>query len=205
MNAPPTPAAGLFRLPRAIIGIDPGGVWTGLALRARGNRYLGHRIVIAPGAESPIGVGPVYFAAIRAAVVELSDVWFAAHPESGPPGFAVEDLGRPGGFDIAQRDGKKERKRRLIDPMDLMAVSATWGAVTASYPDAIPVPRDGHGAQPLATYPPELVSDGERAARHAEGMLRSARKNADVNHARSAWDVARVGELLAQVRAARRP
>lgn len=193
MTAPRSPGIG----PGGCLGIDPGPVWTALALRARGGRYVGHRIIHRVEDETAIGPGPAYLLEIRAAVVDLLSVWHTRHRTAGEPVIAVEAVAAPRGYDIAARQ-KGGPRRAQLRPRDVMGLAYVAGAVVMAWPDAIIVPHGGYGTRPLATYPDELVTDGERRAKHPLGMLRPAGKSVDEQHGRAAWDLSGVALQIAQ-------
>lgn len=70
----------------------------------------------------------------------------------------------------------------IISVAGLVGTGVVFGAVLARWPNAVIVPPGGNGSLPDAAYPPEI--------------RRRVRLGGPTDHARSAYDVARVGEVL---------
>ena len=107
-------------------------------------------------------------------------------------GLAIEGVRKPN----THHKGEK----RLNDPIYVMALAATWGALLARFPSAVTVPPGGNGSGLLATYPADLVTPSERRAKG--GLMRQAGTTSLISHARSAWDVAGYAAHLARLRGA---
>lgn len=70
----------------------------------------------------------------------------------------------------------------IMSPAGLIGTGIIYGAVLARWPHAVIVPPGGNGSLPDHAYPPEI--------------RRRERLGGPTQHARSAYDVARVGEVL---------
>ncbi|WP_088319874.1 hypothetical protein [Kineosporia sp. R_H_3] len=175
---------------RAWVGIDPGYNDTGIVVR-RGPTLMFHTIVhrdhdeATADAKRGIQVGPRYGMALAAAVTDVvGRVWAVDGHE--PVRVAVEDLTAPGGR-VKSADGSQ----RLVQPRHLAGAAKALAYIeltVALHPLArlVRVPPAKHGQHLLRTYPDALVTAAERQ----HGTNRGARHNADLNHCRSAWDIA---------------
>ncbi len=182
------------------VGIDPGANDTGIVVR-RGDDLLGYTIVkrttdeaLLPGARG-VPVGPRYAQEIASAVRAAILLGRQAAAGGAPLRAAVESIEAP--------TSHIRGKVRLARPVDLIGAGKTLGyveLVVAEHPlcELVRVPADKHGRNWLAAYPPELVTDRERAG----GLNRPALHNADVNHCRSAWDIAGAGPAYLRLAAA---
>jgi len=169
------------------LGIDPGADGTGIALIRTGTRpvtLLDHDVILNDTGE----VGTVYIARVLGAIDRIRCAHFDATTDSGRPRMAVEAVNSPTGF--------AGGKRHPIDPAHLLGCAIVLGAVLAAYPDSVLVPPGGNGHGAYASYPPELVTAGER--RRADWSTRPAGQSTDLRHARSAFDVARQGPRCAR-------
>lgn len=172
------------------VGVDPGYNDTGIVIR-RGPHLEWHTIVhrdhdeATVDAKRGIQVGPRYGLALAAAVSDVvGRVWVEDDPEMVR--VAVEDLAAPGGR-VKAADGSQ----RLVQPRHLAGTAKALAYVELAvslHPKArlVRVPPAKHGQHLLRTYPDALVTAAERQ----HGTNRGARHNADVNHCRSAWDIA---------------
>lgn len=153
-----------------MIGVDPGGTYTGVVARA----------------SLRAGTGPLYAAVVtRADGVELVDYLLevldtivkARSLDSGPQAgeIAVEDVQPPTGW--------KAGERAPIDPEGLLNAARILGGIECRWPNRHLVAPGGHGSHPLALYPAQLIGAREKVG---TGYRR---------HARSAWDVAGVALL----------
>ncbi len=182
------------------VGIDPGSTITGIVVR-RGDDLLGHTLVRRAVDEAlipsnrGIPVGPSYgqtlAVAVRHAILQAHE----AAAGIAPVRVAVEDLIAPAGRVRGQIQGAR--------PVDLMAASKALAYVELAAHESplcelVRVPADRNGRNWLSQYPAALVTDRERS----KGLNRPAEHNADVNHCRSAWDVAGAGPAYARIAAA---
>lgn len=161
-----------------MIGVDPGGRDVGMVVRT-GDEVIDFvvRQSLAPPNEPP----PKEFGwAVCDWVAEARDhALEAGHRVL----IAVEGLVVPTGY----RKGAASGERSRVRPGAMMGVSMVFGAVTATFRDALVVQPGDHGQHNLRTYPKELV--GPRVTTGTGDILR---------HARSAWDVAWEGRRLAR-------
>lgn len=74
----------------------------------------------------------------------------------------------------------------LSNPGGIIAAAMVLGAVLTRWPEAVVVRPGGHGSGAIELYPPTLVGARER---NGAGKMR---------HARSAWDIAGVGAVVAR-------
>jgi hypothetical protein len=145
-----------------VVGIDPGGSWTGIVVR-RGADAIWVDAVHRGDEVGDAGWLTHVLASLNAAMAE------AASLQQGKGLLAVEDVVAP------------NPHVRVTNVAALLATAKVVGMVLAVHPTAILVRPGGHGSAPLASYPPNLVGDRERAG---SGRLK---------HARSAYDVAGAG------------
>lgn len=143
------------------MGVDPGGRHTGVVVRD-GPRLLLHHVIASTDVHHVLGELHVIAAAHNVHVV------------------AVEGVTAPTGF--------KHGKREPINLAGLIGTATMFGAIVATWPDAVVVPPGGNGSGPRGAYPPELF--GPREGPAATGRLR---------HARSAFDVAGLAHRFATV------
>lgn len=164
---------------RVVLGVDPGGTSTGLAVRdvQAGRAGLLDHVVVdrvkadrwshSAGIAAQLGD---YLQAVVAACLGLAG-------EHRVDQVAVEDVVRP------------NPTRGVIDPTGALQAAVVCGTVLAALTPRVQVvlvAPGGNGSQILASYPDDLVTAGERA----KGLFRQAGSSATVRHARSAWDVA---------------
>lgn len=174
------------------LGIDPGGRDTGVVALDRARldvpRLITGVVVTREVDEDTVDqtrgveIGPRYLAQVLAAV-EGAIAAAVNATECVRVRLAVETVVPPNPH-VTRRDG-----RSLTNPKDAIAAAIVLGAVLTRWPDTVRVPPSRNGAALLATYPPELVTAGERRL----GLNRPAQHNAQVCHLRSAWDVALQG------------
>lgn len=88
---------------------------------------------------------------------------------------ALEGIVEPRGRD-------PEGNEVIMTSAGLIGTGIVYGAVLARWPNAVIVPPGGNGSLPDGAYPPEI--------------RRHVRLGGPSDHARSAYDVARVGEVL---------
>lgn len=125
-----------------VLGVDPGGRWTGLVVVERGRAVA--RATVERG--SRVGDGSTDHDYLDDVVVELD----AAHTRYGVELVAVEDVRRP----------VPQAGHRPTNPAGIIAAAVVLGRVIGwaderGRPVAI-VPPGGHGSSPRAAYPPEL-------------------------------------------------
>jgi hypothetical protein len=173
-----------------ILGVDPGGQHTGLAILNSLGHLVDHAVIERPTAEGriawcnrcteaawrmllvPLGYDPDRHTAADV-VTELEDTVIAIEDVIAPN----PHRNRPNGKSIINVDG-------------LLDTAAVFGAFAETPAGTITAVRpDGHGHQPYATYPDELITPAER--RTKGWRLRTAGQSSTIRHARSAYDVAR--------------
>ena len=90
---------------------------------------MAHRLVTRARDEGALGVGPIYFGAVRDAVQGLIGEWEAQHPGAGVL-VAVEQAKPPNGH-VKRRaaDGRVVQSR--LDPVDLMGLAWVLGSIQA--------------------------------------------------------------------------
>lgn len=155
-----------------VVGIDPGGRWTGLIAR-QGDELLDHAVLEHSGGGGGM-VSAEYLVAVVGWVahwVDEMEAEIVGIEEATPPSWRIDGEVSP------------------MAPGSLIGLGQVIGAVQAYYPDAIVVPQSG--TAPLSTYPKALVGPRERTG--TGGKLR---------HARSAWTVAGGAASLARRREA---
>lgn len=96
--------------------------------------------------------------------------------------IALEGIVEPKGRD-------PEGNEVIMSAAGLIGTGIIYGAVLSRWPNAVIVPPGGNGSLPDAAYPEEI--------------RRRQRLGGPTDHARSAYDVARVGEVL--YRASKQP
>lgn len=170
------------------IGVDPGARHTGVTVRA-GRDYLWHAVTTRLDQDVP-----GYLAAVSQTMQAAADV---AHASGGAGLWAVEATGAPKWF--------MNGKATPVRPVDLIAVAMVEGWVlneaTALGGNVPPVrvKAGKNGSQALSTYPKQLVTAAEASRRNrTRTWHQPAGKSADINHARSAWDIAGTAALLAR-------
>lgn len=150
-----------------ILGIDPGGRTTGLAVQ--GHNAIAHATVVNPGVVLP--PPREYLQAVIKAALALAD-------DQNVDLIAVESVRRP----------NWHAGGAAANPTGLLGTMGVYGAALAyDWPvPVVAVPPLRNGSKPLGSYPEHLVSDGER--RKSGWQLRVG--SGQLRHARSAWDVA---------------
>jgi hypothetical protein len=168
-------------VPGLVLGVDPGERWTGVVLRRRDD-LLDHVVIdrrkVDPTTEV---VSDVYLWAAEEAIRDI----LHRHDLVGLTGtpaltLAVEDFTKPIGY-------------RTIRPAQLIGMGVISGWLRRAFPDSLMVSPIGnsHGKYPLAVYPADLVSPGERRYAHRmKTWTKRAPQNSGISHAREAWDVA---------------
>lgn len=172
-----------------VLGVDPGGVDTGMVVRECDQvvyQLVAHRAADETGPRG-VGVGPEYLRQLTDCLEHLVEVY-------GVHLVAIEGVVRPNPH-VNRRNG-----RSVTDPGPIIATAIVLGHVhataTALGRDVVWVPPGRNGSLQLAAYPAQLVSDRERA----KGLNRVG-DSGILRHARSAYDVAGAGLLLARLRA----
>lgn len=162
-----------------VLGVDPGGRDTGLAVVGDGipthQSLLASRTVHRTGATRTLASVPrSYILDVMVATLELVN---AAEPRL----IAVEGVTRPKGHATG-------RSGHLIDPSGLLATAQILGAILGrawSVPVVV-IPPGGNGSfLPLARYPEPLATTGKG--------------NDKRRHERSAYDVAMQGQAYARL------
>lgn len=152
-----------------VIGIDPGGVSTGVIAR------LGPRVIYGATVTRD-GKVTDYLAEVGRTIERAIDkVWRDQNLNSLPIQtcvIAVEDLNEP------------SPHMGLTNVGGLIGAAQVLGAVIYAYPAAVIVAPGGHGSAPLSTYPASLVGKREVVG---TGKFR---------HLRSAWDLAGAAVVL---------
>lgn len=172
---------------RLVLAIDPGARFVGAVVRVRmrpghPDALLRHLVLDVCGTDRTLTRDNLQ----RIPGLLDDQVLVPALREAGRLGLtvdtcvAIEALRSPSGF----ADGK----RRNVNPRDAMAVAMVFGVLLGhSWPDPVTlIPPGGNGHGALRSYPPELVTEAERA----RGLDRPAGQSTALRHARSAWDVA---------------
>lgn len=143
----------------AVLGIDPGGAATGLALR-QGNRLLAHATVQREPAQT--------LTAYLSLVIQ-SITWY--RNQANNVTLAVEGLNTP------------TPHMGVTSVRGLLDTASVLGAVLATWPTTTVVPPGGHGSAPLIAYPAELrPSRGQGRGRDALRHERSAYDVAGAAH-----------------------
>lgn len=150
----------------AVIGVDPGGRFTGVIAR------VGPRLLYGATVTRDDCV-PSYLVEVRRTIEAAIDAVYRAqrYPVLTPI-VAVEDLNEP------------TPHKGLINVNGLIGTAQVLGAVLCAHPTAIIVAPGGHGSAPLPAYPAALVGSREVAG--------TGKKK----HMRSGWDIAGVAATL---------
>lgn len=168
-----------------VIGIDPGGRYTGLVAR-RDNVLVEWEVIdrLSPRVHPPSDSARVD--GIRA-VCSLISSWEFDHFFAGPACVAIEDLVDP------------TPQMGMMSVRGLLGTAEVIGAVLSRWPKAVMVPPGGHGAVPDGLTGPLL--DAYMAEQYPAGLIGTRERGAyqgRLRHCRSAWDVA--GAALVQLR-----
>lgn len=154
-----------------LIGVDPGARDTGIvAIRADGT--LSHVSIHNDGPLLPLD--RAYLLDVKAVVDELIRDAGDDHT------LRVETVVRPN-WHVAKASGGGSAS----NPEALLATAQLFGAILGWY-DCELVRPGGNGSGKLGTYPPALVSDGERRREGWELRVGTGK----LRHCRSAYDVA---------------
>lgn len=150
-----------------VIGLDPGGRWSGGVAR-RGDDVLAFVVIECTAPAN--GIATMDYAR------DVSAWALARQAEAGDEEVLVgiEALRPPS----PHRRGDGEM--RNLNPTGLMGTGLVFGHLCTVFPDAVEVPPGGMGSAMLASYPLCLVGPREKRA-DSKGILR---------HARSAYDIA---------------
>lgn len=153
-----------------VVGVDPGGATTGIVVRDGATPV---RAELVSNSDGQMSDG--YLAEVIAALDDAI---------TGRMLCAVEGLVEP------NPHVRLANVRGLLDTAQVLGAvrhqAALWLA-EGRLSGVVVVPPGGHGSAPLACYPAALVGDRER---QGTGRLR---------HARSAYDVAGAGVMLARM------
>lgn len=150
-----------------MIGIDPGGRYTGVIARPHARHdspCLFACVVVREPDQEMVDYLLEVFDAIRDAITADRG------PRAGE--LAVEDARAPSGW--------KAGERSPIDPEGIINAARVLGGIEGRWPNRHLIDPGGHGALPLEMYPPLLRGPRER--------IGTGRRR----HARSAWDIAGV-------------
>lgn len=144
-----------------VLGIDPGGVWTGMTARTV-DGYVAHKLYCRRRHE------PIDHYARRVSEHLVTDWLLADDPELIPDIAGIEGLNTPNPHvRVVALQGILDTA--VVFGILLGQLQPTWAHV---------IPPGNHGAAFLRAYPPELVGAKEKKG---SGELR---------HCRSAWDIA---------------
>lgn len=141
-----------------IVGVDPGGRWTGIVLRTRDD-CIDRTVVERGNAET---LAP-YLGRVIDEVARLH-LRIVGYDAAGSH-IAVEDLNDP------------TPQMGTTSVRGLIGTAQVLGAIVMHWPAVTLVPPGAHGSKPLAAYPRELVGDREKSG---AGVLRHARSAWDV-------------------------
>lgn len=159
-----------------VLGIDPGQVSTGLAVRD-GSILLTHDVLENSDTRK--------FPATIGWVTRVVDAVEAMATEYNVDILAVEL--------VRIANVWHHGKRQVLNPSSLVATAQVLGAIqTLTCARIIEVPPGKMGAGPLGGYPDGLVSQGER--RRSDWRIRVG--TGKLRHARAAWDQAGQALLL---------
>lgn len=161
--AAPSPRAAI------VLGIDPGGRWTGLAAR-QGDVPLWASLVTRME-QGPIP-GPKYLGEVIDEVEMALDA-LGQLEQGGDVILAIEAMVEPKGY-------------RITSPAGLIGPAMVLGALLGYFDSPLLVPPARHGQGPQQAYPPSFWGAQEKAG---TGRFR---------HIRSAWDIASAGLVLAR-------
>lgn len=158
-----------------VLGIDPGGRTTGIVVRD-GARLLHHAVIVR------INVEPVESYALM--IARTCD-GIRRHGTEGSEGYPVDVVAIES---VEPPRWHHNGKASPINPRHIIDTAIVYGALVATFPDAILVPPAGNGSRLLAAYPAELVGPKE------------TKGTGELRHARSAWDIAAAGLTLSRQR-----
>lgn len=162
-----------------VIGVDPGGRWSGGVVRA-GDNLVDFMVI---ECTAPVhGLATIGYARDVSAWVSMKRRHMIERGHAVLIG--VEGLRPPTGFGPDHDEG-----RHKINPTGLMGTAGVYFHLLTIFPDAIEVEPGGRGSAMLAAYPRALVGPREKRA-NSKGILR---------HARSAWDVAGATKAAARL------
>lgn len=155
------------------VGIDPGARNTGV-VAMRGRDILWAKVFTNPGPLIPepaylVGTADAIYGRVEGAFWEIGE---------DLPRFAIEGVSAPKGF--------AGGKRSPLNPEAIIGAAATFGALVATFRDAIIVPPGGNGSKPMGAYPRELVSAAEQ---RKPGWAGRVGESSNARHMRSAYDV----------------
>ena len=144
----------------AVVGVDPGGRFTGVVAR-RADAAVWAAVITRDGDMAS------YLVEVHRAII---DAGLTHHDPAAGVNVAVEGLVKP------------TPHMGTISLQGLLDTAVVLGAVMAWYPDAIVVPPGDNGAGPLGAYPSRLVGAREKLgaghARHARSAWDVAGKAA---------------------------
>lgn len=157
-----------------VVGVDPGGRYTGLVVRE--HERLLHAEVITRHADHDIADHDTILHWIELVTDRIGAAL--------QPGFvlAVEGVRKPNPH-VRRGDGNS-----LTNPDGIIATAAVLGGILILWPAAVIAAPGGNGLGHLSGYP--------------EGIRSGTRLGGPTAHARSAWDVAGQAAFLSRVAAA---
>ena len=164
------------------VGIDPGARNTGV-VAMRGRDILWAKVFTNPG---PLIPEPAYLVGTADAIYGRVAGAFWGEIGEDLPRFAGEDLPRFAIEGVSAPKGFAGGKRSPLNPEAIIGAAATFGALVATFRDAIIVPPGGNGSKPMGAYPRELVSAAEQ---RKPGWAGRVGESSNARHMRSAYDV----------------
>lgn len=151
---------------RPVIGIDPGGRYTGIVVRA--GEALHYACVVTRETDDMHRyVWEVYDALVKARVAGVQ----ATLPRGNVALVAVEGINDPTGH------------MGMINVRGLIGTAIVLGSIFRQFEQVVVVPPEGNGSAPLPCYPAALVGPREKKG------------TGKFVHVRSAWDVAGKAEM----------
>jgi len=147
-----------------VLGLDPGGRYTGVVIRD-GDVPLLASTLVRPERTDPTEWARTLPDRVRAEIDGFS-----------PVATAIEGLRAPKGF--------KGGARASLNPEHVMNAAITLGALAHGFPDALIVPPGGNGSQHYTHYPASLLG------RRPKDLLGSSNGAKSRAHEQSAYDIA---------------
>lgn len=150
-----------------VAGIDPGAKNVGFVVR----EYPADTIVESSTFVCPEHMDTPEWARTVSALLK-------EHIEANYAGvkLGIEGVSDPKGF--------KGGQKQLLNPKYIIRAGIVYGALLATFPDAVVIKPGGHGSKPADAYPPELSG---RRPKTLNGVSKGAGTR---NHEKSAYDIA---------------